>query len=283
MRLALGTAQFGSDYGLANRTGKIKFQEVRSILDFALLNNISTLDTAHAYGESEKTLGDIGVCKWDVISKLPPYEETSKPIKLIIEESFDRLNINKIHGILFHKAEDLMKSHGEELYRELISLKDAGVIEKVGVSLYSPDMLDELMSNYDFDIIQAPMNILDKRWLTSGWLSKLNYKGIEFHARSVFLQGVLLMSNIERPETFSKWQAVWSKWDEFVKQTRQDPVSICLRWVLSIAEIDKVIVGIDNLDQLIKLVNYSKNKSNAEFVDLDCDDALLLDPFNWNV
>lgn len=283
MKLALGTAQFGSDYGLANRTGKIKDEEVTSILNYAKKNNIDTLDTAYAYGNSEKVLGEIGVCDWKVISKLPSYKENKKPIKLIIEESLERLNLNKVYGILFHRAEDLLETSGAETYRELKNLQDAGIIEKIGVSLYTPSILDELIPNYDLDIIQAPINILDKRLLKSSWISKLNNKGIELHARSVFLQGVLLMSNIERPETFNKWQSIWSKWDEFIKQTDQDPVAVCLQWVLSIAEIDKVIVGVDNLNHLVKLVNYSSDKKSVEFIDLNCDDAFLLDPFNWNI
>jgi aryl-alcohol dehydrogenase-like predicted oxidoreductase len=283
LKLALGTAQFGFDYGLANRTGKIRLDEATSILNYAWNNNIHTLDTAYAYGDSEKALGDIGVYDWKVISKLPSNKENKKPIKFIVEESLERLNIKKVYGVLFHRAEDLLEGSGPEIYRELADLKDAGVIEKIGVSLYSPIILDELIPNYDLDIIQAPMNILDNRLLKSGWISKLKNKGIELHARSAFLQGVLLMSQIERPETFNKWKSIWSKWDEFINKTGQDPAEVCLQWLLSIAEIDKVIVGIDNLSQLEKLINYSTDEISAEFIDLNCDDPLLLDPFNWNI
>ena len=61
MKVALGTVQFGLDYGVTNQHGQVTIEEVESILDFAKINGIDTLDTASRYGNSEQVLGDAGV------------------------------------------------------------------------------------------------------------------------------------------------------------------------------------------------------------------------------
>ena len=71
MKLALGTVQFGVPYGVANSTGQVPESEGSSILSYARTLGIDTLDTAIAYGESERRLGSIGVAGWNVITKLP--------------------------------------------------------------------------------------------------------------------------------------------------------------------------------------------------------------------
>ena len=57
-KLAIGTAQFGMPYGIANRNGKVQADEISAILDSACFKGINTIDTAKAYGISEKIIGD---------------------------------------------------------------------------------------------------------------------------------------------------------------------------------------------------------------------------------
>ena len=57
-RLAIGTVQFGMDYGIANQNGKVNANQIQSILDFAHEKGINVLDTAKAYGNSEKSIGN---------------------------------------------------------------------------------------------------------------------------------------------------------------------------------------------------------------------------------
>lgn len=71
-RLALGTAQFGMRYGVANRVGQVPAGEARRILERARTAGMDTLDTAAAYGASETLLGSVGVADWIVVTKLPP-------------------------------------------------------------------------------------------------------------------------------------------------------------------------------------------------------------------
>ena len=87
-KLAIGTAQFGSIYGIANKTGKIKYSEAKEIIKFAKKNNIKTIDTASAYGESEKLLGQIGINDFEVITKLPKIINPVKNFENWFKESF---------------------------------------------------------------------------------------------------------------------------------------------------------------------------------------------------
>ena len=50
----LGTAQFGLDYGITNVKGKVEFEEVLAIKEYAIKNDITIVDTAQNYGNSEE-------------------------------------------------------------------------------------------------------------------------------------------------------------------------------------------------------------------------------------
>ena len=57
-KIVLGTAQFGLDYGINNKRGRIRADEVLRMLDEAASSGIDTVDTAYSYGDSEKIIGD---------------------------------------------------------------------------------------------------------------------------------------------------------------------------------------------------------------------------------
>ena len=66
--IALGTAQFGLDYGIANSDGKVTASEVAAILELAWDGAVRWLDTAAAYGDAEavvaamRTAANFQVC-----------------------------------------------------------------------------------------------------------------------------------------------------------------------------------------------------------------------------
>ena len=57
-KLAIGTANFGMEYGFSNSRGKLNRETVSQVLDFAWSNGIDTIDTAKGYGESETVIGN---------------------------------------------------------------------------------------------------------------------------------------------------------------------------------------------------------------------------------
>lgn len=284
-RLALGTVQFGLPYGVANQTGQVSRDDATTILDHAWTMGLDTLDTAIAYGESEQRLGEIGVGRWRIISKLPAMPESCPDIsgwvRKSVSDSLERLKVNRLCGLLLHRPQQLLGEKGYALYKVLDDLKQLGVVGKIGISIYDPQELEALISSYRFDLVQAPFNVLDRRLMTSNWLTKLKQAGTEVHARSVFLQGLMLMNATNRPARFQKWQPLWDKWHEWLIERELSPLQACLGFVLAHAEIDRVIVGVDTLAQLQEVLSTVKVSPNPP-VELNCEDADLINPSRWS-
>jgi len=186
-KLALGTAQFGLKYGVANQEGKIKFSEVEKILKLAKNSNIDLIDTAMVYGNSEKVIGETGVNDFKFVSKLPSLSKDCNDLNSWVEEhvqsSLIRLGISSLYGLLIHRSNDLLGNHGKKLIKALEMMKSNGLVKKIGVSIYDPSECEQVMQLTRFDIVQAPLNIIDRRLEASGWLSKLYSEEIEIHTR----------------------------------------------------------------------------------------------------
>ena len=284
-RLALGTVQFGAPYGIANFLGQVKPNEISLILNHAWAAGIDTIDTAMGYGESEKKLGDVGVEKWQIISKLPEIPNTCTDIgswvKASVMGSISKLGVSRLNGLLLHHPQQLLGPHGETLYKTLIEIKKLGQVEKIGVSIYGPDELNALWPRYQFDLVQAPLNILDHRMITTGWLARLYQSGTEVHVRSVFLQGLLLMDAQSRPEKFNQWQPLWDKWNNWLVDYQSTPLQACLNFAQSQPEISRIVVGVDSLQHLKEIIAASNQDSMAFPESLACEDETLINPAKW--
>ena len=286
MKLALGTAQFGLTYGVANATGQVTKAEVKKIMIAAKIAGINTLDTAMNYGDSEEYLGEVGVNDWSVITKLPGLPsntiEIEKWVNNQLERSFERLGISKVYGLMFHKQNQLLDNKSNILWKILNKLKNQGLIEKIGYSVYEPIELERFVLDFPPDIIQAPYSILDRRLKQSGWLSRLRSNGTEIHARSVFMQGLLLMDKKERPKKFNRWENFWLIWEQFLKNKKLSALEACLSFVNNEKEIDKIVVGVDSLkqfNQILKCRNFDQLDFPRELEKLDIN---LLNIPNWN-
>ena len=171
-KLVIGTAQFGQNYGITNSKGKVPKAEIKAILGQARCNQIYSLDTASSYGDSELILGNIGVSDFEIIAKLPalgqsndkPYEVFSNSLK----SSLKNLRKSSIETILLHRPEELLSSFGDDIYKSLLKLKDNGLANRIGISIYSPEFLGAIIPKYHFDVIQVPINIFDRRIISSG-------------------------------------------------------------------------------------------------------------------
>jgi aryl-alcohol dehydrogenase-like predicted oxidoreductase len=284
-RLALGTVQFGLPYGIANRVGQVNRDEVAEILDHAHVAGVDTLDTAIGYGDSEVVLGEAGVGQWRIISKLPEIPEACMDIASWVQEevtaSLKRLKISKLGGLLLHRPEQLLGSQGDALYRALVDIRGQGRVEKIGVSVYSPDELDAFWSRYQFDLVQAPCNILDRRLISSGWLDRLRQAGVEVHTRSVFLQGLLLMDADHRPEKFNRWRSLWDEWYRWLADHKLTPLQACMGFVVSQPEIDRIVVGVDSLEQLREILNSIGATKIMPPDNLMSEDQDLIIPSRW--
>ena len=285
-RLILGTAQFGLNYGIANRAGRTSLGEAKCILEAARTHGVRMVDTAAAYGDSEKRLGEIGLEGWGVISKLPLVPEEvgnmSQWVKESAKASLFRLKVPRLHGLLLHRPEQLLSARGAALYAALLELKNEDWVQRIGVSIYDPAELDELCSRYRFDIVQCPFNLVDRRLIDSGWLYRLRDQGTELHVRSIFLQGLLLLPPEARPAKFSRWDELWTIWQSWQKQAAVTPLQACLNYVLSFSEVGNVVLGVDNVSQLQEIVGAIGRAMPAVPQGLQCKDPRLINPACWS-
>ena len=286
MRLALGTVQFGLPYGVANKSGQVSRAEAKLMVRLASENDIDTIDTAMAYGESEKCLGEAGVENFKLVTKLPAMPNGCLDIHSWIHEqvssSLVRLGVSQIYALLLHKSEDLLGPNGRELYGALDSLKEKGLVKKIGISIYSPNELEALKNDFSFDLVQAPFNLIDQRLLHSGWMQKLKDNGIEIHTRSAFLQGLLLMKEIDIPPKFSPWKHLWKKWHVWLDENNVSALQSSLAFPLSFPEIARVVVGADSHQQLKEIIKVTSNLLNIDLPNLLSVDENLINPVNWS-
>jgi aryl-alcohol dehydrogenase-like predicted oxidoreductase len=286
-KIGLGAVQFGLDYGVANEAGQVEIAEVERILIGAKKNAINILDTAIKYGTSEGVLGKVGVDGFRVITKLPslPLDQSDIPRWVMdqVEASLKNLRQKKLYGLLLHHPQDLLGSQGVQLIQALINLKNADFVQKIGISIYSTDELDEIMKRFSIDLVQAPLNVIDRRMETSGWLDRLKDDGVEIHTRSVFLQGLLLMERSKIPEKFSRWSNLWDVWHEKLRESGVSPLEACLAYPLSLQQVDQVIVGVDNAKQLQDILAVeNKIDHNLDTSFMMSIDLNLINPSNWN-
>jgi aryl-alcohol dehydrogenase-like predicted oxidoreductase len=286
MKLALGTAQFGLDYGVANTTGQIKAEAAAGILDRARSLGVAVLDTAIAYGDSEAVLGSLGTTGFYVVTKLPGHPEDEADLGAWVDtqiaQSIGRLGVDTLYGVLLHRPSQLLATRGDKLYDALLRLKADGRVSKIGVSIYDPEELDVLHGRFAFELVQAPLNIIDRRLLTSGWADRLKMDGVEIHARSAFLQGLLLMPKQRRPAKFAPWAAIWDEWERWLAASALTPTEACIRYIGSVAQVDRIVVGVDSVTQLDEIAG----SLGAPFDDLPnfphLLDQRLLNPALWS-
>ena len=286
MKIALGTVQFSTHYGIANTIGQIKKPEIKNILNFAKNSGVDTIDTAISYQSSEQHLGEIGVDSFKVITKLPEIPDNCKNLRIWImghvQKSLNFLKVKTLSGLLLHRPLQLLDKDKKDLWKILLDLKNDGIIKKIGYSIYKPDELEKLWSSFKPDLVQAPYNILDRRLETSGWLSRMSEEKVEVNIRSIFLQGLLLMNEESRPKKFKKWPFVWSQWDNWLKENDSTPVQATVSFALSDNRVSKVVVGIDSLNQFKEIID-AANEARSFPESFHIEDTKLLNPSEWNL
>ena len=281
-KIAIGTAQFGLDYGIANQNGKVSTSEIRLILDFAHENNINTLDTAKAYGNSETSIGRYLKQRphsWNIITKI---NDGDVSIVEQIQDSKEKLTVFP-NIILAHSANLFVDPIFQSRLQEI---KDRELIKSIGVSLYSEEEINQMLdSKIKPDVIQLPMNILDTRLYRSGVLSKLFDREIEIHVRSVFLQGLFYLSQDQLKSRFNDVVPYVNRLESIAAGNGLRLSELALLWLVSLEEISKVVIGVDNADQLKTHLIALEKKVDAsifeEVLSVHYENETIINPSLW--
>jgi aryl-alcohol dehydrogenase-like predicted oxidoreductase len=286
-RITIGTAQFGRRYGVSNQSGMVSMTDAEKILEEASSYGIDALDTAISYGKSEEILGKIGVKSWRIISKIPRLPDNITDISSFvlqqIETSLNRLNVDSLDGLLMHDPSQLLEKPGHLIYQALSDFKAQGLIKNIGLSIYDPTNLGRLIEERRFDILQSPYNVFDQRIIDSGWLERMDRENIAFHARSIFLQGLLLMK--KRPLFFNRWSINFDYWNQWLSKEGLTPLEGCLYCAISNLSAKKIIVGLDSLEHLQQIRDAILKVENIkiEIPQFGIQDLTLLNPGKWNL
>ena len=283
-KLSIGTAQFGMPYGIANQNGQVNANEIQSILDFAYENDINTLDTAKAYGNSEKSIGEYLIKtekSWNIITKV---NDGDKSIVEQIQDSKEKLTV-KPTVVLAHSA-NLFIDPVFQL--ELQEAKDNELIGSIGVSLYNEKEINQVLeSHLKPKVVQLPMNILDTRLYRHGVLDKLFEKGIEIHVRSAFLQGLFYLSKFYLENHFEDVVPCLEKLKSISAKVGLTLAELSLLWLASLKEVSKIIIGVDNVNQLkAHLETLKKNVDSSIFeeaLSIHYENENILNPSLWSV
>lgn len=256
-KLCLGTVQFGMKYGINNQNGQPSEESCFGMLDAALEQGIDTIDTARAYGTAEIVVGkylEYRRCqnKVRLISKLRPnvIDPEEKDIYSIIrgelEGSLDRLHVSRLQGYLLHTPEYV---YNDEIVDTLSKLKEEGLIENIGVSIYNMEEGFEAIRR-GMDYVQLPYSVLDQRGEQSGFIEAAKNAGMTVFTRSAFLQGLFMMERERIPEHLGHALPYLEHFDRLVKQYRRDKVELLLQFVKALKGIDYLVFGVDNVQQL---------------------------------
>jgi aryl-alcohol dehydrogenase-like predicted oxidoreductase len=286
--IAIGTAQFGYKYGI-NYKKKTSFFEKKKIITQAEFDGFKFIDTSPVYGDAENVIGRIlkPNHSFNIITKTTLAKGSNINYNLIEDFkknfflSLKKLKQTNIYALLIHNSDDLFKKNSEKLYRAIKSLKDNKLIKKIGVSVYEKREIDAVLRHYDFDIFQIPCNILDQRLIQDGTLEILDKKNIEMHARSVFLQGLLLMKVNELPNYFKPIYLKLSSWHKKLKDNNISPVNAALSFAMNLKKFKSIIVGFNNYKQFQQVSSYKFIKLPFLTDDLICNNRKYIDPRYW--
>ena len=286
-KIILGTVQFGLKYGINNTDGQIHEAEVIEILDLCKESNISTLDTAAAYGTSEEQIGNYfelgGHAKdFRVITKFSLKNGLS--MKDSLNHSLGKLKVDCVDTIMFHNFDDYKNTNTKEL-DALMEHKGKKFL-KLGISLYTNEQMNEVCDLGIFNVIQTPFNALDNHNLRGDTMVKLKEKGIETHTRSVFLQGLFFMNLNSIPSKLKPLGKYLKKLDELTNDFKISKEALALQYVMSRDYIGGVLIGVDSLKQLkTNLESLHLNVPKDVFNAIDSivvNESELLNPAIWH-
>ena len=288
MKLILGTAQLGMDYGITNQNGRASSSEAKTVIQLAEKSGIKYLDTAVAYGDSEKLLGDFSISS-NIITKLPRIPDDLMDVEDFVRDtvinSLKKLRRKSLYGLLLRDVNEKSKKRLFKLLKILEKLKEENLVSKIGVSIYQPSDLEFFFNEMSIDLVQSPLSILDQRLVHSGWLSKLKKLGVTVHVRSIFLQGLLLKSPTELLVELPEFTRNWHLLNNFMDASKISALELCLSYPESLSGVDGIVVGVNRSNELLQVLKAygSLSSDNIDVSALSCGNTDLIDPRKWKL
>jgi aryl-alcohol dehydrogenase-like predicted oxidoreductase len=274
-KLGLAAAQFGLDYAVANPRGRSPEAEVGDILQIGARAGVSILDTVLA-GRTERVLGELmpRPSPYRVLVKTTRCDRGPDAIEAEARASLARLRIERGYALVVEQAGDLFGPHGPAMWDRMKALRDQGLFERVGVSVYASDDPVGVARRFRPDVMQAPASLLDQRLIVNGALAEMAEMGIEVHLRSIFLQGLLFLPPDRASSLPSQTSRGLSRVRRMIAEGRSDPLQAALGFALARPEATAVIVGVTTAAELMAVTAAAASPPP----ELDWNDMALDDP-----
>jgi aryl-alcohol dehydrogenase-like predicted oxidoreductase len=257
-RIALGTAQLGMSYGIANTSGRPDIETAQRIVAECWRAGIRYFDTAQAYGDSEVILGrallHVGVAREArVVSKLPPTVETSNADEILkcLRASLAQLGLQRLWGVLLHREEQLDQWNnaiGEAFDRA----RQEGLVDHVGVSVYSPQRALQALEIPGLDVLQVPASLFDRRMRHAQVFAKAAVKGVTVFIRSIYLQGLALFSPQQAKTTAPFALSGVTALEQFCRANGLDQKRFAFDYARDISSEALRIVGAETQEQVVE-------------------------------
>ena len=284
-KIIFGTANLASNYGL-NKTKITDKENLKYLFSFLKKKKIKYIDTAYKYKNNENILKKINQNKFKIIVKFFANNNNSSKTQIYkkIKKTLKNLKIKNLYCLMLHN-QNLSLIKTLQIFKIFECLKKDKLIKKSGISIYKKEQLSKIYKIYKPNVIQAPLNILDQDFLKSGWLKRIKKNNTEFHARSIFLQGLLLRKKNNLPYFFKKkkYDKVLNKYYLFLKNKNISNLEACLTFINKIRLVDKIVIGIDSLKNLEDILNTKllSNISIKSFYNLNDKKKQITDPRKW--
>jgi aryl-alcohol dehydrogenase-like predicted oxidoreductase len=283
-KLGLGTAQFGLDYPHTDPRGRPPETEVADILQMAARAGLPLLDATVAFGAAERALGAAlprpnpfrTVIKTARCDRGPDFVESEA------RASLARMGLERAYAIVVQSAGDLFGPYGQALWDRMKQMRDEGLFDRIGVSVYASDDPTGVVRRFKPDIVQAPASLLDQRLLVSGELAAVAELGVEVHLRSIFLQGLLFLPPDRVPAELRGASGRISRVRRMIAEGRSDPLQAALGFALSRPEASSVIVGVSTAAELAAVMAAAQTPPpDLDWDEMAMDDTAALDAQRW--
>ncbi|SFS31825.1 aldo/keto reductase [Marininema halotolerans] len=265
----LGTAQLGMNDGILNQVGKPSETIALEILRQAGTLGLDCLDTASGHVDSEELIGRFnqelvasGESLPQIVSKLPSLQARHIDKSILLQvvrdsvtASLARLHRTAIDVYLLHDPSDL-RSFGGRVITALQQVKQEGLVKRIGVSVYTRREAEFALGWGCLDAIQIPINIMDHRFLQGDLLKKLAAE-MDVYARSIFLQGLVLMAPEEVPSHLAIAREPLAKFRRLCKELNRTPCDVAISFVRDLEGIHRIIIRCESPAQLQQMMTFA--------------------------
>ena len=291
-QLCLGTAQFGLAYGITNAVGQVSEEAVAQLLAQAERNGICWLDTAQAYGTAEAVLGrNLPFShRFQIISKLSAQRrlrfsaQDAEAWEQAYLLSCQKMRVPGLHSLLLHTPADLRKPGGQYLEDWLLGLRQRGLVQRIGVSIYTAEDLEGVNPEL-LDVVQLPLSLFDQRLLQDGTIASLRASGTLIHARSLYLQGLLLTPAGQWPGWVSpKVRAHQQALESLAVHRGCRLIDLALGFARHQMDLEAVVLGLCSVQELNELQAAWLAKTpweGSEWRTWALKDPTIVDPRHW--